>query len=67
MAMAEAYFDWLIHLGLISQASKAQLWHKGLRKSEARLAVHIVTGVRTSGRPAEPCIAPLPNDRALYR
>lgn len=59
MAMAEAYFDWLIHLAS-SPGKQAQLWHKGLRKA-ARLAVHM-SRCATSGT-SEPCIAPLPNDR----
>ena len=59
MAMAEAYFDWLIHLAS-SPGKQAQLWHKGLRKA-ARLAVHM-SRCATSGT-GEPCIAPLPNDR----
>jgi polyhydroxyalkanoate synthase subunit PhaC len=59
MAMAEAYFDWLIHLAS-SPGKQAQLWHKGLRKA-ARLAVHM-SRCAMSGS-SEPCIAPLPNDR----
>src|SRR5690242_9931925 len=39
MAMAQAYFDWAIHLAG-SPGKQAQLWHKGARKA-ARLAVHM--------------------------
>ena len=59
MAMAEAYFDWLVHLSS-SPGKPAQLWHKGMRKA-ARLAVHM-SRCAMSGK-SEPCIAPLPNDR----
>jgi polyhydroxyalkanoate synthase len=60
MALAEAYFDWLIHLSL-SPGKQLQLWHKGLRKS-ARLAVHLARCAAQGGRGHEPCISPLPQD-----
>jgi polyhydroxyalkanoate synthase len=61
MALAETYFDWLVHLSL-SPGKQLQLWQKGLRKS-ARLAnylAHCMTQFTPSG---EPCICPLPQDK----
>ena len=59
MAMAQAYFDWLIHLSS-SPGKQAQLWHKGVRKT-ARLAVHMARCAM--GGNNEPCIAPLLHDK----
>jgi polyhydroxyalkanoate synthase subunit PhaC len=59
MAMAQAYFDWSIHLSS-SPDKQAQLWHKGVRKA-ARLAVHVAHCAM--GRDNAPCIAPLPHDK----
>jgi polyhydroxyalkanoate synthase len=61
MAMAEAYFDWLIHLSL-SPGKQLQLWHKGLRKS-VRLAAHLARCAAQGGRDEQPCISPLPQDK----
>jgi polyhydroxyalkanoate synthase len=60
MALAEAYFDWLIHLSL-SPGKRVQLWHKGVRKS-MRLAVHLARCAAQGGSGHEPCISPLPQD-----
>ena len=59
MAMAQAYFDWVIHLSS-SPGKQAQLWHKGLRKA-ARLAVHVAHCAMAGEHP--PCVAPLPHDK----
>jgi polyhydroxyalkanoate synthase subunit PhaC len=61
MALAEAYFDWLIHLSL-SPGKQLQLWHKGVRKS-ARLAAHLARCATQGGLGEEPCIRPLPQDK----
>ena len=61
MALAEAYFDWLIHLSL-SPGKQLQLWHKGLRKS-TRLSNHLTRCLTRLGEHVEPCICPLPQDR----
>jgi polyhydroxyalkanoate synthase len=61
MALAEAYFDWFIHLSL-SPGKQLQLWHKGFRKS-MRLAAHLARCVAQRGRGEEPCILPLPHDK----
>ena len=61
MALAETYFDWLVHLSL-SPGKQLQLWQKGLRKS-TRLANHLAHCMAQSGRSAEPCICPLPQDK----
>ena len=61
MALAEAYFDWLIHLSL-SPGKQLQLWHKGVRKS-VRLAAHLARCAARVGAGEEPCISPLPQDK----
>ena len=61
MALAEAYFDWLVHLSL-SPGKQLQLWHKGVRKS-TRLAAHLARCIAQGGRGEQPCIAPLPQDK----
>ena len=61
MALAETYFDWLVHLSL-SPGKQLQLWHKGLRKS-ARLASHSARCMAQFGQATEPCICPLPQDK----
>lgn len=61
MALAETYFDWLVHLSL-SPGKQLQLWQNGLRKS-ARLANHLVRCMGQFGHRAEPCICPLPQDK----
>jgi polyhydroxyalkanoate synthase len=61
MALAEVYFDWLIHLSL-SPGKQLQLWHKGVRKS-VRLAAHLAHCAAQGGRGQEPCISPLPQDK----
>ncbi|RPI41429.1 MAG: alpha/beta fold hydrolase, partial [Hyphomicrobiaceae bacterium] len=61
MALAEAYFDWLIHLSL-SPGKQLQLWHKGVRKS-VRLAAHMARCAAQGGHGEEPCIPPLPQDK----
>jgi polyhydroxyalkanoate synthase len=60
MALAEAYFDWLIHLSL-SPGKQLQLWHKGVRKS-VRLAAHLARCAAQGGG-QERCISPLPQDK----
>ena len=60
MALAETYFDWLVHLAL-SPGKQMQLWQKGVRKS-ARLASHLARCM-TLGADTEPCIRPLPQDK----
>ena len=50
MALAETYFDWLVHLSL-SPGKQLQLWHKGLRKS-ARLASHLARCMAQFGQVA---------------
>jgi polyhydroxyalkanoate synthase len=61
MGLAEAYFDWLVHLSL-SPGKQLQLWHKGVRKN-MRLAAHVARCLGQGGRAEEPCIAPLPQDK----
>jgi polyhydroxyalkanoate synthase subunit PhaC len=61
MALAETYFDWLVHLSL-SPGKQLQLWQKGLRKS-TRLANHLAHSMAQFGHSAEPCICPLPQDK----
>jgi polyhydroxyalkanoate synthase len=61
MALAETYFDWLVHLSL-SPGKQLQLWHKGVRKS-ARLSSHLVHCMTRVGEHIEPCICPLPQDK----
>ena len=61
MALAEAYFDWLIHLS-VSPGKQLQLWHKGVRKS-VRLAAHLARCAAHGGRDEQPCISPLPQDK----
>jgi polyhydroxyalkanoate synthase len=61
MALAETYFDWLVHLSL-SPGKQLQLWQKGLRKS-ARLANHLARCTGQLGHSVEPCICPLPQDK----
>ena len=60
MALAETYFDWLVHLSL-SPGKQLQLWHKGVRKG-ARLSSHLVRCATRAGE-QEPCICPLPQDK----
>ena len=58
-ALAEAYFDWLIHLAA-APGKQVQLWHKALRKG-MRLAHFLSTCALTSeGRV---CIEPLEQDK----
>ena len=61
MALAEAYFDWLIHLSS-SPGKQLQLWHKGVRKS-VRLAAHLARCTTLGESGEEPCISPLPQDK----
>jgi polyhydroxyalkanoate synthase len=61
MALAETYYDWLIHLSL-SPGKQLQLWHKGMRKG-TRLSSHLVRCMTRVGEDVEPCISPLPQDR----
>jgi len=61
MALAETYFDWLIHLSL-SPGKQLQLWQKGMRKG-TRLASHVARCMTQLGEDAQPCICPLPQDR----
>lgn len=58
-ALAEAYFDWLIHLAS-APGKRMQLTEKAIRKI-ARLARYTATCfMNPKGEP--PCIEPLPND-----
>ena len=61
MALAETYFDWLVHLSL-SPGKQLQLWQKGARKS-TRLASHLIRCATRLGADTEPCISPLPQDK----
>ena len=59
-ALAEAYFDWLIHLAA-APGKQSQLWQKACRKW-LRLARYVATGPLKGG--AESCcIEPLPHDK----
>ena len=60
MAVAEAYFDWLIHLAA-SPGKQLQLAEKALRKS-ARLA-HYAAHCALQSNGAGPCIEPLAQDK----
>src|SRR5829696_8498636 len=59
-ALAEAYLDWAAHLAF-SPGKQGQLLGKATRKWTrlARFAIDCAI----SGRDAEPCIEPLPQDR----
>ena len=59
-ALAEAYLDWAAHLAF-SPGKQGQLLGKATRKW-ARLA-RFAIDFAISGRDAEPCIEPLPQDR----
>lgn len=59
-ALAEAYFDWLIHLGA-APGKQLQLSHKAVRKW-LRLARYMASCLPLQGR-HKCCIEPLPNDR----
>lgn len=60
MAIAEAYFDWLIHIST-SPGKRLQLVEKAVRKS-ARLA-HYMTHCAFHPEGAGPCIEPLAQDK----
>jgi polyhydroxyalkanoate synthase len=60
MALAQAYFDWAIHLS-ISPGKQLQLLHKASRKC-ARLGVHLAR-CTAQGHAVDPCISPLPYDK----
>ena len=59
-AVAEAYFDWLIHLAA-APGKQSQLWQKAFRKW-MRLAHYMATCAMKEGG-AECCIEPLPHDK----
>lgn len=59
-AVAEAYFDWLIHLAA-APGKQAQLWHKACRKW-LRFA-HYVATCTLRGGAESCCIEPLPHDK----
>jgi polyhydroxyalkanoate synthase len=60
MAVAEAYFDWMIHLGA-SPGKQLQLAEKAVRKA-ARLAHYAAhCALRSNG--VEPCMEPLAQDK----
>lgn len=61
MALAEAYFDWLVHLSF-SPGKQLQLVHKGLRKN-VRLASYLAHCMTRLDHDSEPCICPLPHDK----
>jgi poly[(R)-3-hydroxyalkanoate] polymerase subunit PhaC len=58
-AVAEAYFDWLIHLAA-APGKQSQLWQKALRKW-MRLG-HFFAECARGGGKGECCIEPLPHD-----
>ncbi|MFZ4805796.1 MAG: PHA/PHB synthase family protein [Hyphomicrobiaceae bacterium] len=57
-AIAEAYIDWLGHLGT-SPAKQMQLWHKAMRKG-AKFTQQLPASLSSTG--SSPCIEPLPQD-----
>lgn len=59
-AIAEAYFDWLIHLAA-APGKQSQLWQKAFRKW-LRLA-HYVATCAGGGGAESCCIEPLPHDK----
>jgi polyhydroxyalkanoate synthase len=59
-ALAEAYFDWLVHLAA-APGKQLQLSQKALRKA-LRLWHYAATCALTQ-RAGHPCIEPLPNDK----
>lgn len=59
-ALAEAYFDWLVHLSA-APGKQVQLWHKALRKA-TRLAHYMSTCALQAG-PGHVCIEPLEQDK----
>jgi polyhydroxyalkanoate synthase len=59
-AMAEGYFDWLIHLG-VAPGKQSQLAHKAMRKW-MRFVRYLATSA-TGGEDRAQCIEPLPYDR----
>ncbi len=58
--MAEAYFDWLVHLAA-APGKQSQLWQKALRKW-MRLGRYMAS-CAVSGGKGECCIEPLPHDK----
>ncbi len=58
--LAEAYFDWLIHLSA-APGKQVQLWHKALRKA-MRLA-HYMGHCALEGGDGRVCIEPLEQDK----
>ncbi|MDX2202343.1 MAG: alpha/beta fold hydrolase [Hyphomicrobiaceae bacterium] len=59
MALAQAYFDWLIHLQL-SPGKQAHVWNTGLHQA-LRLGVHLLRCGAEGMQ--KPCVAPLPQDK----
>ena len=59
-AVAEAYFDWLVHLAA-APGKQSQLWHKAFRKW-MRFGRYIASCAISGGK-GECCIEPLPHDR----
>ena len=59
-ALAEAYFDWLIHLA-VAPGKQSQLWQKGYRKW-LRLSRYVATSALRDGADYC-CIEPLPHDK----
>jgi polyhydroxyalkanoate synthase len=59
-ALAEAYFDWLVHLAA-APGKQLQLWQKAVRKT-LRLW-HYAATCGLAERATSPCIEPLPNDK----
>ena len=59
-AVAEAYFDWLVHLAA-APGKQSQLWQKALRKW-MRLGRYMAS-CAVSGGKGECCIEPLPHDK----
>ncbi|HUJ37099.1 MAG TPA: alpha/beta fold hydrolase [Hyphomicrobium sp.] len=59
-AVAEAYFDWLVHLAA-APGKQSQLWHKAFRKW-MRFGRYIASCAISGGK-GECCIEPLPHDK----
>jgi len=59
-AVAEAYFDWLVHLAA-APGKQSQLWQKALRKW-MRLGRYVASCTISGGK-GECCIEPLPHDK----
>ena len=61
MAIAQAYFDWLFHLAG-SPGKQVHLWQDGVSNG-AKLVCYLTQCMAHDHQGAEPCVAPLPNDK----